>query len=342
VVEQPPDLRIGLALSGGGAAGLAHVGVLEELAAAGIPIHCVAGTSAGAMVGAAYAADRLDAFRDTMCALTRRRVLSLFDPTWPRSGLLEGRRSLELIRSHVGQRIESLPRPFAAVATDLRSGTEVVLREGDVLEAIRASIAIPGLFTPQRWRGRLLVDGGLTNPLPVDVARQLGAQFVIAVTVLALPEDTIPRKGEPQRLTAQLLARFLDSEETPRPEEAKQSSAEPESDLADDIGLIEVLSKATGVVQARIAAARLREQPPDCLVAVPMRDAIGLFDFHRAAEAIDAGHLAAREALPEIRSALLSAQPLHQKLARWMDAATGRITKSPDLAATRAEPEDDR
>jgi NTE family protein len=342
VVEQAPDLRIGVALSGGGAAGLAHVGVLEELAGAGIPIHCVAGTSAGAMVGAAYAADHLDAFRETMCALTRRRVLSLFDPTWPRSGLLEGRRSLDLIRPHVGERIESLPRPFAAVATDLHSGAEVVLREGHVLEAIRASIAIPGLFTPQRWRGRLLVDGGLTNPLPVDVARQLGAQFVIAVTVLALPEDTVPRKGEPQRLTAQLLARFLDSGETPQPEETEESSEEPESDLADDIGLIEVLSKATGVVQSRIAAARLREQPPDCLVAVPMRDAIGLFDFHRAPEAVDAGRVAAREALPEIRSALLAAEPLYQKLARWMDAATGRITGSPDPGASQAEPDDDR
>jgi NTE family protein len=342
VVEQAPDLRIGVALSGGGAAGLAHVGVLEELAGAGIPIHCVAGTSAGAMVGAAYAADHLGAFRETMCSLTRRRVLSLFDPIWPRSGLLEGRRSLELIRPHVGQRIESLPRPFAAVATDLRSGAEVVLREGDVLEAIRASIAIPGLFTPQRWRGRLLVDGSLTNPLPVDVARQLGAQFVIAVSVLALPDDSLPKKAEPQRLTAQLLARFLDSEEAPRREEAEESPAEPESDLADDIGLIEVLSKATGVVQARIAAARLREQPPDCLVAVPMRDAIGLFDFHRAGEAVDAGRLAAREALPEIRSALVSAEPLHQKLARWIDAATGRVTRSSDLAATRAEPDGDQ
>jgi NTE family protein len=302
---------------------MAHVGVLEELAAAGIPIQCVAGTSAGAMVGAAYAADQLGAFRDTMCALTRRRVLSLFDPTWPRSGLLEGRRSLELIRPHVGQRIEGLARPFAAIATDLRSGTEVVMREGDVLEAIRASIAIPGLFTPQRWRGRLLVDGGLTNPLPVDVARQLGAQFVIAVTVLALPEDTRPRRGEPQRLTAQLLARFLDSEEAPRLEEAEETPGVPEGNLADDIGLIEVLSKASSVVQARIAAARLREQPPDCIVAVPSRK-IGLFDFHRAAEAVDAGRIALREALPEIRNALLAAEPLYQKLTRWMDAATGR------------------
>jgi NTE family protein len=328
--EQAPDLRIGVALGGGGAAGLSHVGVLEELETAAIPIQYVAGTSAGAMVGAVYAADRLEAFRDTMCALTRRRVLSLFDPIWPRSGLLEGRRSLELIRPHVGERIEGLSRSFAAVATDLCSGAEVVLREGDVLEAIRASIAIPGLFTPHRWRGRLLVDGGLTNPLPVDVARQLGAQFVIAVSVLALPDDSLPRRAEPQKLTAQLLARFLDSGEAPRRRAAKKAPPEPERDLAYDIGLIEVLSKSTGVVQARIAAARLREQPPDCLVAVPMRGSIGLFDFHRAEEAVEAGRAAAREALPEIRSALLAAEPLYQKLARWMEAATGRITGSSD------------
>jgi predicted acylesterase/phospholipase RssA len=204
-------------------------------------------------------------------------------------------------------------------APDLRIG--VALSGGGA-----AGLAHVGLFTPQRWRGRLLVDGGLTNSLPVDVARQLGAQFVIAVTVLALPDDSMPRQGEPQRLTAQLLARFLDSEKAPRPEEAEESPANAEGDAADDIGLIEVLSRATRVVQARIAAARLREQPPDCLVAVPMRDEIGLFDFHRAAEAIDGGRLAAREALPEIRSALASAELLHQKLARWMDAATGRIT----------------
>jgi NTE family protein len=324
VAEPAPGLRIGVALSGGGAAGLAHVGVLEELGAAGIPIYCVAGASAGAMVGAAWAADRLAAFRDTMCRLTRRRVLWLFDPTWPRSGLLEGRRSLELIRPHVGERIEGLPHPFAAVATDLRSGAEVVLRDGDVLEAIRGSIAIPGLFTPQHGRGRLLVDGGLTNPLPVDVAFQLGAQFVIAVSVVALPDDSIPRKGEPQRLTAQLLARIWDGERAARhPEEAKPPPQD-EDDVSDDIGLIEVLSKAMTVVQVRIAAARLREQPPDCLVVVPPTG-IGLFDFHRAAEAVDAGRLAAREALPTIRMALLSAEPLHQKLARWVDAAAGRI-----------------
>jgi len=101
---------------------MAHIGVLEELSAAGIQIQCVAGTSAGAMVGAAFAAGRLTGFRDTMCALTRGRVLRLFDPTWPRTGLLEGRRSLELVRAHLGDRIETLPIPYAVVATDLHSG----------------------------------------------------------------------------------------------------------------------------------------------------------------------------------------------------------------------------
>ena len=182
--------------------------------------------------------------------------------------------------------------------------------EGDVLEAIRASIATPGLFTPQRWRGRLLVDGGLANPLPVDVACQLGARFVIAVSVLALAGDCVPRKREAQRLTAQLLARFLESEKAPRTPETEDFPPDAASDLAEDIGLIEVLSQATGVIQARIVAARLREQPPDCLLAVPLRGGIGLFDFHRAGEAIEAGRLAARGAVPEIRSAMLSAEPL--------------------------------
>jgi NTE family protein len=224
----------------------------------------------------------------------------------------------------MGDRIEALPRPFAAVTTDLRSGAEVVIRDGDVLEAVRASIAIPGIFTPQRWRGRLLADGGLTNPLPVDVARELGAQFVIAVSVLSLPETSTTRAREPRKLTTQLLARFLAAYESPLDEEDADTSEEYEGDAGDDMGIIEVLSSATSVIQARIAAGRLRVEPPDHLVAVPL-GAFGGFDYHRAAEAVDAGRSAAREALPEIRNALLAAEPLAQKVARWMDAATARV-----------------
>src|SRR5512133_1726029 len=121
-------LKIGVALSSGGAAGMAHVGVLEELISAGIPIDCIAGTSAGAMVGAAWAAGKLDGFRTAMCSLTRRGVMALFDPTWPRTGLLEGKRPLDLIRPYIGETFETLPGAFAAVATDLMTGREVVLR----------------------------------------------------------------------------------------------------------------------------------------------------------------------------------------------------------------------
>lgn len=311
--------RIGIALSGGGAAAMAHIGVLEELSAAGIVIDCVAGTSAGAMVGAAFAAGKLSTFRDTMCALTRGRVLRLFDPTWPRTGLLEGRRSLELVRAHLGDRIETLPIPYAVVAADLHSGEEVILRDGDVVEAIRASIAFPGLFTPLRSHGRLLADGGLVNPVPVDVARQLGAEFVIAVSLLNVPDGSLPNGRARRGLAQQWLDRLLTRPERIPTSPAK--AAEPSQAQDADLGLIDVLSRASALVQARIAAARLREHPPDCLISVPT-GTIGMFDFHRTAEATAAGHTAARQALPHLLAALAAAAPLSHRVSRWLDGAT--------------------
>jgi len=295
--------------------------VLEELSAAGIQIQCVAGTSAGAMVGAAFAAGRLTGFRDTMSALTRGRVLRLFDPTWPRTGLLEGRRSLELVRAHLGDRIETMPIPYAVVAADLHSGEEVVLRNGDVVEAIRASIAFPGLFTPQRSHGRLLVDGGLVNPLPVDVARRLGAAFVVAVRVLSVPDAAMPNGRARRGLAQQWLDRLLAREEPGPPTPAK--GEEPGSNQDADLGLIDVLSRASAVVQARIAAARLRDQPPDYFVTVPT-GTIGMFDFHRTAEATEAGRAAARQVLPDLLAALADAAPFSHRVSRWLDEATAR------------------
>lgn len=327
--EESP-VKIGVALSSGGAPGIAHVGVLEELVAAGIPIHCIAGTSAGAVVGAVYAADALAPFRDVLCTLTRRRVLWLFDPTWPYSGLFEGRRALELIRPYVGERIEDLPRPYAAVATDLGSGDEVVLREGAVIEALRASIAIPGIFTPQRRQGRLLVDGGLVNPLPVDVARQLGAEFVIAVSVLGFLDESVSRPRERQGVTSQLLARFLARHKPQQCEQQERSETDTEADL----GLIDVLYRATTLIQARIATARLQADPPDALVAVPMLG-MGLLDYDRAAEAIAAGRAAARRALPEIQNALAAAAPLSHKVTRWLDDASQRLRRGRPPAERR-------
>lgn len=294
------QVRVGVALSSGGAAGMAHVGVLEALIAAGIVPEVVAGTSAGSMVGAAYAAGQLEGFRQVMCGLTRSRVLRLFDPTWPQSGLLEGRRPLDLIRPHIGSRIEDLRFPYAAVATDLRSGCEVVLRSGSVARAIRASSAVPGIFTPILWNGKVLVDGGLVNPVPVDVVRALGADVVVASTVIPIPQAPLARQEE--ELSGSILSAFLArfSADTPAPE--PPPATPPEDDLADtaEMGIFDVLSRASEVVQSRVALARMRDSPPDLLVQISVSH-IGLFDFHLSTEAVEAGREAMGRMVPQLR-----------------------------------------
>ncbi len=312
-------LKVGVALSSGGAAGMAHLGVIEELIAAGIPIDCVAGTSAGAMVGAAWAANRLDGFRATMCALTLRNVFSLFVPTWPRTGLLDGRRPLDLVRPYIGDTIESLPRPFAAVATDLMTGREVVLRSGSVADAVRASAAIPGLLTPETIDGRMLVDGGIVNPIPVDVVRALGADFVIASSVLdVFHEAPVEKPSEGMHaLAAQWLARVFPGE----PAETKLSGAPvpaPAPPAAvDALGLIEIMSRASRIVQARLAEERLRGDPPEVLIRIPL-PRIALFELHRSSEAILAGRTAAVAALPAIRDALDRARSIQGRMSRML------------------------
>jgi len=309
-------MKLGIALSAGSAGTMAQVGAIEELAAAGLEFSYVAGTSAGAMVGAAYAAGHLDGLARTMCGLTRRQVVRLFDPTWPRTGLLEGRRAMELIRPHVGERIEELPVPYAAVATDLRSGAEVMLDRGDVVEAIRASIAIPGIFTPSHRDGRLLVDGGLANPLPVSVARHLGAEFVVAISVVPIRDthiDEAPIRPSARRaITTALLSRFFE-----RVGGVVREPLDPDAPLLDakneESGLIEVILSASRIVESRLAAARLREHPADVLIEIPL-PRVGIFDFHRSLELIAAGRATARRLMPEIKAAVHAALPLYRRL----------------------------
>ncbi len=304
---------------------MAEIGAIEELVAAGVPIDVVAGTSAGSMVGAAYAAGCLSEFAATMRALTRRRVLGLFDPTWPRLGLLEGRRAMELIRPYVGTAIESLPRPYAAVAADLRTGEEVVMRSGNVLEAIRASIAVPGVFTPLRVANSLLVDGGLVNPVPVSVARALGAELVIAVSVLPTRRALPPRvrRAVARPLLARLLAGAGARRAAARTASRRKAAARASGEA---LGFMEVILDAVRIVERRIAAARLKDEPPDFLIEIPV-PRIGMFDFQRTSEMIEIGRTAAHDALPELRRTIERAgPPLYRRWARWR---SGRGLRSP-------------
>ena len=322
-------MRIGVALGSGGSAAMAQVGVLEELALQGIAVTCAAGTSGGAIVGAVFCSERLPAFHEATCSLTRRQVLRLFDPTWPRFGMLEGRRAMEFLRPFVCDRIEELPWPYAAVAVDLDTGLDMTLAKGEVLQAVRASVAVPGIVTPQRWHGRSLVDGGIVNPVPVDVARELGADFVIAINVLPLAESLPPqRPGPGARLLAPVLG-LLSSNGAPHgsasqaPDDAGVEGLSP----SERRSLMGVLLRASHVAECQIATMRLRDDPPDFLLSVPVPQ-VGLFDFQRSAELIAAGRDAARESLASLRAALEHAEPAAHRLRRWIDAARNHGTPS--------------
>jgi NTE family protein len=323
-VPDSTSVHVGVSLSSGGAAGLAHIGALEELASAGVPIRSVAGTSAGALVGAAFANGKLAEFREALSTLTRRRVLRLFDPVWPRSGLLEGRRLEQFFAPFLGERIEDLTLAFAAVATDLRAGGEVVLRDGPVLDAVRASAAVPGVFTPKLHEGRPLADGGLINPLPIDVARAMGADFVIAVSVLPLPDGDRALLGPRSfwrelrtsigaRLAVRAAIRAADGDEH---EASESAGAVPP--VEEDLRLIQVLYRASSMVQSQIVRSRLAIDPPNALVCISVPD-LGLFDLHRASELIEVGREAMRAALPEIHAALAARAPFHRRMSRWFE-----------------------
>ncbi len=310
--------KIGLALGSGGARGWAHIGVIEALEEAGIPIDCVAGTSMGAVVGGTYVAGQLKALKDVALRLDWKQALYYFlEITFPRSGLIDGTKIVALLREHISKaRIEDLPIPFATVAADIMSGKEVVLRKGDMVEAIRASASIPGMFTPVLRGGAVLADGGLLNPVPVDVARDLGAEFVIAVDlncgafdIKVKPAPPAPRKkrSPAKGIQGQILA-MLD--ERLREFDASVLTPARKWILGEGVpNVFDVIGNSLRIMEAQVAEIRLKVDQPDILV----RPAVGQFnfmEFHRAEEAIRAGYEATREQLkPWLREGRLPAGP---------------------------------
>ncbi|MDR7038350.1 NTE family protein [Methylobacterium sp. BE186] len=308
----PRGPRIGLALGGGSARGWAHIGVLRALEEAGLHPDVVAGCSIGAVVGGCYAAGKLDALAEFALSLTKRRVVGLLDVRLSGSGLIGGDRLRRRLEGDLAdRRIEGLPIRFASVATELGTGHEVWLTKGRLVEAVRASYALPGIFPPLPFDGRLLMDGTLVNPVPVTLARAMGADLVICVnlncdprvrggTVIAPdgpdPVETGVAGAAEARHRWSLLHRVrgagrrIAGRRSPRPAEGAP-------------GVARVMFDAFNITQDRISRARLERDPPDVAIG-PKLAGMGLFEFHRAAEAIAAGHQAGRAALPRIRAAL--------------------------------------
>jgi NTE family protein len=285
-------VKVGLALGGGAARGWAHIGVLRALQKAGIEPDIIAGTSIGAVVGGCYAAGHLDNLEVWARELTPKRVFGYLDFNLAGTGLISGQRLCDRLELHLGDRnIEDLSARFTAVATEVGTGHEHWLSRGRLVDAVRASYALPGVFKPVKVNGRWLFDGALVNPIPVSVCRALGARYVIAVnlnfdilgrgSVISAPEafyadddDQLHAaiqevKPEKKGVRALLLRQIFG-----------RGDGAP--------GISTVMVDAFNIVQDRIARSRLAGDPPDAMISPRLQD-IGLFDFHRAEEAIQRG-----------------------------------------------------
>jgi NTE family protein len=289
-------LRIGLALGGGAARGWAHIGVIRALAERGIVPEVVSGASIGSLVGAALAADRLEALQEWVLALQRLDVLKLLDARLG-GGIIEGNRVMGAIEDIIHDRdIGTLPIPFGAVATDLQRGRTVWLREGSVIEAVRASCAMPGLFPPRRYGDRWLVDGGLVDPVPVTLCRMLGADLVIAVNLSAYRHRPGPRLAGPSAASTAGPVPERDPARLPHGEET--SYVERLQQFVQDLfvpggeprepALLDVVSGAINIMQERVTRSRLAGDPPELEIA-PDLSGIALMDFHLAKVALKRG-----------------------------------------------------
>jgi NTE family protein len=289
--------RIGLALGTGSARGWAHIGAIRALEERGIKADLVCGTSIGALVGAAYASGELDRLEEWVTGLAWTKVVRLMDLTW-RGGLIRGQRLFTLFRTIFNDRdIDSLPIPYGAVATELYSGREVWLQRGNLLDAVRASCALPGLFTPVIRDNVVLVDGGLVNPVPVSMCRALGAEIVIAIDLTwgkLGPYRDRGRAIAPREVPA-WLARL-------RPGWVeKKSKAAEERPLIPSI--FEVFNTALDVVEMRVARSRLSGDPADVLIT-PLLPDFATMDYHRAKEAIDEGRAAVERMGPLLQQVI--------------------------------------
>jgi len=283
---------ISLVLGSGGARGLAHIGVIDVLEQQGYRIRSIAGASMGALVGGIYARGRLDAYRKWVLALQRMDVVRLLDPSWGRNALFKGERIVSVLKDLIGDcDIEDLPIAFTAVAADVDTEKEVWLNSGSLFDAIRASIAIPTVFTPSHHQGQRLVDGGLVNPIPIAPTLNDRTDLTIAVNLSGKADGNSPAaepraERPPTNGYGARIAEFIDN---------LQRRLGPDEDER-DLDLFELISRSFDTMQNTIARFKLAAYSPDVVIDIP-KNACAFYEFHRAQELIDIGHRRAEQAL---------------------------------------------
>lgn len=317
-MDEPPR-QVALALGSGGARGYAHIGVIEVLEERGFEIAGVAGSSMGALVGGVWAAGKLAEFEGWARSLTRTDVLGMLDVSLRAPGAMRAEKVLQHVQGLVGdQLIENLRAPFTAVATDLLSRREVWLQRGRLDVAIRASIALPGIFTPVMLNGRLLADGGLMDPIPVSPMAALDVDLTIGVSAggerqgppaaAAVSEPAEPRpwdelvarfrRASAQGLDRDVIRSALSQSAEAEPEREEEEEQAENAELPAGLTGFEVMSSSIGAMQTLVNRYRLAGSPPDVLVTIPSSD-VRTLDFHRAETMIELGRDAAARVLEE-------------------------------------------
>ncbi len=312
----PSPIKTGLALGSGAARGLAHIGVLKALEEADVHFDLIAGTSMGAFIGALYAADvPIRRIEETARKIDWKSLARLLDPVLPTSGLIDGKKLMAFMAELLPVRtFEELTIPLAVTTTDIETGEALIIKQGDLLKALRAGLAFPGIFSPARFGNRFLVDGGLCHPVPTDVVRNLGAERVIGVCAIPevakqtpeafLPFDqTSPQGTRPwrERFTAsgieQLMRRVLKQND-------QASTLSEESDRRAP-GIFRVCAQSVAIMENEINQLRLERNSRDLIIRPSLND-ITLLEFHRAEEIIAAGEASTRAAMPDIHKLLNS------------------------------------
>ena len=309
-----PCKKVALVLGSGSSRGWAHIGAIEALEEANIPIDCIVGCSVGSYVGALYACGSLASLKDFVLEMDGQKVFSYFDVVFPRSGLLDGTRKVrELFSMHTDvERFSELNIPVSMVATDLNKGDKVVLKSGRIMEALRATMSIPGLFAPVKVKGRWLVDGGLIDPVPVGVARAMEADVVIAVDLNSslmsrrsspVEKPVTPNQGEEdpphKHELLQKLSDYYDSAEA----SFKATINELFSKESATPDIIDTVMTSINIMQERITRVNLAVEVPDVLIQPRLGD-LKMLDFDQVEHAIEEGYNGIMDRMDEIRTAV--------------------------------------
>lgn len=296
--------KVSLVLSGGGARGIAHIGVIEELVNAGFEIFSVSGTSMGALVGGVFALGKMEACKNWLITLDKIKIFNLVDFTLSMQGLVKGDKVLNKMKDFVPDaNIEDLPIYYTAVAADIINKTEVAFTKGSVFEAIRASIAIPTVFTPVRTESGLLVDGGVLNNIPVNHAKRLPDDILVVVNVNA---DIPVEKPDGSK-------RELQKKQTVYQKKIKEFYGQlqkiiPLSGQGESIGYFNLITKTISLMTYHMSQMSLERYTPDIIINIS-RDSCGMYDFFKAEELVAIGHQAAKKSLEKFYAGINESQP---------------------------------